>query len=156
MHPDKNGGTEEATFTDSELSAARKDTSATSFFWTGVTGCVVMTIVGIWSWTPMDAGASAWMALLCLTGALGHYLLSRWKRGRRVRCFLRRPVLTCRPRSIDLVGDTTDGSGEAEDKPTTLPLGAPFEVPLHLGEAAVNRLRKAARGLPLEPVLGVH
>ncbi|MGB2200281.1 MAG: DMT family transporter [Pseudooceanicola atlanticus] len=57
--------------------AARKDTSATSFFWTGVTGCVVMTIVGIWSWTPMDAGASAWMALLCLTGALGHYLLIR-------------------------------------------------------------------------------
>jgi drug/metabolite transporter (DMT)-like permease len=25
----------------------------------------------------MDAGASAWMALLCLTGALGHYLLIR-------------------------------------------------------------------------------
>lgn len=57
--------------------AARKDTAATSFFWTGVTGAVVMTIIGIWSWQPMSPPDWAWMAALCVTGALGHYLLIR-------------------------------------------------------------------------------
>ncbi|WP_407494045.1 DMT family transporter [Pseudooceanicola sp. MF1-13] len=56
---------------------ARKDTSATSFFWTGVTGAIVMTVVGIWTWTPMAPDAWIWMGTLCLTGALGHYLLIR-------------------------------------------------------------------------------
>ncbi|EAQ03989.1 membrane protein, putative [Pseudooceanicola batsensis HTCC2597] len=57
--------------------AARRDTSATSFFWTGVTGAVVMTAVGIWAWTPMAPSDWVWMGLLCLTGAGGHYLLIR-------------------------------------------------------------------------------
>jgi drug/metabolite transporter (DMT)-like permease len=56
---------------------ARKDSSATSFFWTGVTGAVVMTVVGIWTWMPMAPDAWVWMGTLCLTGALGHYLLIR-------------------------------------------------------------------------------
>ena len=56
---------------------SRKDTSTTSFFWTGVTGGVVMTIVGIWSWTPMTPTDAMWMGALCMTGALGHYLLIR-------------------------------------------------------------------------------
>ena len=57
--------------------AARKDTAATSFFWTGVTGAAMMTAIGIWSWEPMTAPDWAWMAALCVTGALGHYLLIR-------------------------------------------------------------------------------
>ena len=57
--------------------AARKDTAATSFFWTGVTGAVLMTAVGVWSWEPMTRPDWAWMATLCVTGALGHYLLIR-------------------------------------------------------------------------------
>ncbi|MEL6571855.1 MAG: DMT family transporter [Pseudomonadota bacterium] len=57
--------------------AARKDTAATSFFWTGVTGALVMTAVGAWSWQPMSPPDWAWMAALCVTGALGHYLLIR-------------------------------------------------------------------------------
>ena len=57
--------------------AARKDSSATSFFWTGVTGAVVMTVIGIWFWEPMTGTDWAWMALLCVTGAFGHYLLIR-------------------------------------------------------------------------------
>lgn len=57
--------------------AARKDTAATSFFWTGVTGALVMTVVGAWSWQPMSPPDWAWMAALCVTGALGHYLLIR-------------------------------------------------------------------------------
>ncbi|BDW86808.1 DMT family transporter [Roseicyclus marinus] len=55
--------------------AARKDSAATSFFYTGTVGCVVMTSVGIWFWEPMTAPDWAWMALLCVTGALGHWLL---------------------------------------------------------------------------------
>ncbi|MDG3042570.1 DMT family transporter [Roseicyclus marinus] len=55
--------------------AARKDSAATSFFYTGTVGCVVMTAVGIWFWEPMTAPDWAWMALLCVTGALGHWLL---------------------------------------------------------------------------------
>ncbi|SFR58432.1 EamA-like transporter family protein [Yoonia tamlensis] len=55
--------------------AARKDTAATSFFWTGVSGAVVMTIVGAWSWEPMLPADWVWMATLCVTGVLGHFLL---------------------------------------------------------------------------------
>ena len=57
--------------------AARRDTATTSFFWTGTTGAVVMTVAGIGYWEPMTAPDWAWMALLCMTGALGHYLLIR-------------------------------------------------------------------------------
>ncbi|MDX1782390.1 MAG: DMT family transporter [Thalassovita sp.] len=55
--------------------AARKDTAATSFFWTGTVGSVAMTVVGIWFWESMTGPDWAWMALLCVFGALGHFLL---------------------------------------------------------------------------------
>ncbi len=55
--------------------AARKDTTATSFFWTGTSGAVVMTIAGVWYWEPMSATDWQWMAILCVTGAGGHWLL---------------------------------------------------------------------------------
>lgn len=55
--------------------AARKDSAATSFFWTGVSGAVVMTLVGLPYWEPMTAPDWAWMLLLCATGVLGHWLL---------------------------------------------------------------------------------
>jgi drug/metabolite transporter (DMT)-like permease len=54
---------------------ARRDSAATSFFWTGTVGVVAMTAVGIWFWQPMLPGDWLWMGLLCLTGALGHWLL---------------------------------------------------------------------------------
>ncbi|WP_375689100.1 DMT family transporter [Pseudooceanicola sp. LIPI14-2-Ac024] len=57
--------------------AARRDIAATSFFWTGVTGAVVMTAIGIWFWEPMARPDWIWMGTLCITGALGHYLLIR-------------------------------------------------------------------------------
>jgi drug/metabolite transporter (DMT)-like permease len=57
--------------------AARRDTAATSFFWTGTTGAVVMTAVGIWFWEPMIPRDWGWMATLCVTGALGHWLLNK-------------------------------------------------------------------------------
>ena len=55
--------------------AARKDTTATSFFWTGTSGAVVMTLAGVWFWEPMTASDWQWMAALCVTGAGGHWLL---------------------------------------------------------------------------------
>jgi len=57
--------------------AARRDSTATSFFWTGVTGALVMTAVGIWFWQPMTLPDWGWMAVLSLSGVLGHWLLIR-------------------------------------------------------------------------------
>ncbi|MDJ0826250.1 MAG: DMT family transporter [Rhodobacter sp.] len=57
--------------------AARRDSAATSFFWTGTVGAVAMTAVGLWSWQPMTPPDWAWMAALCITGAAGHYTLIR-------------------------------------------------------------------------------
>jgi drug/metabolite transporter (DMT)-like permease len=55
--------------------AARADSTATSFFWTGIAGAVAMTAVGIWFWEPMSRADWGWMALLCVSGVTGHWLL---------------------------------------------------------------------------------
>ena len=55
--------------------AARDDTAATSFFWTGVAGAVAISFVGPFFWEPMKGSDWAWMAMLCLTGVAGHWLL---------------------------------------------------------------------------------
>ncbi len=55
--------------------ASRRDSAATSFFWTGTVGAVAMTAVGVWFWEPMSTPDWGWMALLCVTGASGHFLL---------------------------------------------------------------------------------
>ena len=57
--------------------AARRDSAATSFFWTGTVGAVAMTGVGVWYWEPMTARDWGWMAALCVSGATGHWLLIR-------------------------------------------------------------------------------
>jgi len=54
---------------------ARKDAASVSFFWTGTVGAVGMTVVGIWFWEPMTAPDWGWMAVLCCTAVLGHWLL---------------------------------------------------------------------------------
>lgn len=54
---------------------ARADTSATSFFYTGTVGAVAITPVGLVFWEPMTPPDWGWMGVLCITGALGHYLL---------------------------------------------------------------------------------
>ena len=56
---------------------ARLDSTATSFFWTGVIGCVFMTVIGAFHFKNMIA--TDWMLMLCLccTGATGHWLLIR-------------------------------------------------------------------------------
>lgn len=57
--------------------AARRDSTATSFFWTGVTGAVIMTAVGLPQWQWMSAADTLWMLTLCITGVLGHWMLIR-------------------------------------------------------------------------------
>ena len=57
--------------------AARKDSTATSFFWTGTVGALAMTLVGLPNWEWMHGTDWSWMAALCITGASGHWLLIR-------------------------------------------------------------------------------
>lgn len=54
---------------------AQKDKAQTSFFYTGVVGCVVMTLVGVFFWEPISGPDWIWMGLLCVSGAFGHWLL---------------------------------------------------------------------------------
>ncbi|MCC5970376.1 MAG: DMT family transporter [Pararhodobacter sp.] len=56
---------------------SRDDNAAVSFFWTGVAGAAVTTMVGVWFWEPMIPADWVWMGLLCLTAALSHWLLIR-------------------------------------------------------------------------------
>ena len=55
--------------------AARQDTSMTSFFWTGIIGAVVMSIVGSGYWIALKPVDWAWLGLLCIIACLAHYLL---------------------------------------------------------------------------------
>ncbi len=57
--------------------ASRWDTAATSFFWTGLVGAIAMTPPGLWAWERMILSDWGWMGALCVTGALGHWLLIR-------------------------------------------------------------------------------
>lgn len=55
--------------------ASRHDSAATSFFWTGAVGAIVLTPLGLWSWEPMTRPDWGWMGALCATGVLAHWLL---------------------------------------------------------------------------------
>jgi drug/metabolite transporter (DMT)-like permease len=54
---------------------ARVDNGETSFFWTGVGGFLTMTVIGPFFWDPLRSEDIYWMAVLCVMGALGHYLM---------------------------------------------------------------------------------
>lgn len=56
---------------------ARGDSAMVSFFWTGMGGAVLMTAVGLFHWQAMSAPDWAWMAVLCCTAVLGHWLMIR-------------------------------------------------------------------------------
>lgn len=51
------------------------DRPGVSFFWTGVAGAVAISVVGPFAWTSMTGSDWIWMAVLCFTGAFGHWLL---------------------------------------------------------------------------------
>jgi drug/metabolite transporter (DMT)-like permease len=54
---------------------ARTDDAMTSFYYTGVFGAVVMTLIGPWFWSAMTPVEMLMMAILCTTGMTGHFLL---------------------------------------------------------------------------------
>ncbi|MHA3914021.1 DMT family transporter [Halovulum sp. GXIMD14793] len=56
----------------------RRDNAATSFFYTGTSGAVAITLIAPFWFTPMQGLEDwFWMGVLCISGALGHYLLIR-------------------------------------------------------------------------------
>lgn len=54
---------------------ARKDAAITSFFWTGISGCLLSTAIGVWFWEPLSNSDWIWMLTLSVSGAIGHFLL---------------------------------------------------------------------------------
>ncbi|GAA6209196.1 DMT family transporter [Cognatishimia sp. WU-CL00825] len=54
---------------------AIKDSTATSFFYTGVSGCVVMTVIGLFYWQPIVGTDLVWMLILSCGALVGHWLL---------------------------------------------------------------------------------
>lgn len=54
---------------------ARTDAAMTSFYYTGIFGAIVMTMIGPWFWSSMTGFETLMMATLCFTGMFGHYLL---------------------------------------------------------------------------------
>lgn len=56
---------------------SRDDPAMVSFFWTGISGAVSITLFGIWEWQWLAPQDWIWMAGLCLCGMTSHYLLIR-------------------------------------------------------------------------------
>ena len=54
---------------------AYTDSAEVSYFWTGIVGAFFMTCIGPFFWQPIKGSDWIWMLILCLSGALGHYLL---------------------------------------------------------------------------------
>ncbi len=55
----------------------RDDAPSVSFFYTGVAGAAGLTLVGPFFMSALSPPEWAWMALLCVLGATGHYFLIR-------------------------------------------------------------------------------
>lgn len=56
---------------------SKTDSSMTSFFYTGVGGATVLTMVGIFHLEPIEPHDWPWMAALCACGMASHYCLIR-------------------------------------------------------------------------------
>ena len=55
--------------------AGQYDNSSTSFFWTGIIGCIAMTAIGLNFWDPVSQADWSIMLILSVSGMLGHFLL---------------------------------------------------------------------------------
>ncbi len=55
--------------------AGQCDNSSTSFFWTGIVGCIAMTAIGLNFWDPVSQADWIIMLILSASGMLGHFLL---------------------------------------------------------------------------------
>lgn len=56
---------------------SRDDSAGVSFFWTGMSGAVVATVLGWPTIEPVSTPDMPWLILLCCTAAFAHYLLIR-------------------------------------------------------------------------------
>jgi drug/metabolite transporter (DMT)-like permease len=56
---------------------ARHDSPQTSFFYTGIVPGLLLSLAAPFVWRPLVMTDWGWMALLCVSGALGHFLLIR-------------------------------------------------------------------------------
>lgn len=54
---------------------AETDAAMTSFYYTGVFGAVIMTLIGPWFWSVMTPFEMLLMAMLCVSGMVGHFTL---------------------------------------------------------------------------------
>lgn len=54
---------------------ARTDAAMTSFYYTGIFGAIVMTMIGPFYWSPLVGWDIVLMAVLCVSGMTGHFLL---------------------------------------------------------------------------------
>jgi drug/metabolite transporter (DMT)-like permease len=54
---------------------AKKDTPETSFFWTGIAGCLVISMIGPFFWTPILMQDWFMLMMLCITAMLAHLLM---------------------------------------------------------------------------------
>ena len=54
---------------------ARSDSSDTSFFWTGIGGMIITSIIGPFFWDLPQGKDWIWMIILCISGACGHYTM---------------------------------------------------------------------------------
>lgn len=55
--------------------ASRDDPATTSFFYTGVGGVIVLTLIGPFFWTPLAPTDWGWLAVICFTGIASHFCL---------------------------------------------------------------------------------
>lgn len=53
----------------------QRDSTATTFLYTGIVGAVASSLIGPFYWMPMTPADQWWMALLCITGMTGHWFL---------------------------------------------------------------------------------
>lgn len=54
---------------------AQADTTSTSMVYAGVTGMVLMTMVGVWFWAPMDGGGLLLLSFVIVTTIVAHGLM---------------------------------------------------------------------------------
>jgi drug/metabolite transporter (DMT)-like permease len=54
---------------------AKRDDPVTSFFWTGIAGCIVISLIGPFFWTPILIQDWGMMIMLCITAMLAHLLM---------------------------------------------------------------------------------
>lgn len=57
--------------------ASRDDSAMTSFFYTGIGGALLMSVIGPFFWVNPAPADLAWLGLVCLTGIASHGLLIR-------------------------------------------------------------------------------